>query len=132
MLRMIEVLEIPRIDISFLVIQELKDKFISNMSELIMIIPECWNPHMKLEYLKTCTRSEAFAMQGLFKVKTENELDIIRKQIDQLDENQAIPNDTDLGILQEKLDTALANESKRLARKATTTSQLSLKAMMNA
>jgi len=51
---------LPRIDPAFLDNPSLKEMFRSNLVRLMGEAPKDWDPHMRLEYLKTCIRSESF------------------------------------------------------------------------
>jgi hypothetical protein len=118
-------LGIPRIDPSFLEINELRETFRENLIVQLDQIPIHWDPHKKLEYAKVAIRSEAFHVQCLMKKEISLKLQDLHEKFQVLVEklnketgservtyfNQA----EDVGL---EINEILEDQSKRLAQRA--------------
>jgi hypothetical protein len=109
---------IPRIDASFLDFDELRETFEKTIASQIANIPDSWNPHMRLEFLKVCIRSEAFALQGLIKTENEVKLDELRSRLQILKTDLDDSNATDNTDISSQIDHLLDLQSKKLAQRA--------------
>jgi hypothetical protein len=113
---------LPRIDPTFLENDEVKEAFLYNFKCVWDTVQDNWDPHTKLEFMKTCLRSEAFRAQSLLKKDTNAKLDEIREKLQKLESDRSSdPSNPSLNVLHDELqielDIALESHSKRLAQR---------------
>jgi hypothetical protein len=105
-----------RIDIGFLENPEIREKFITFLNEVWNTRPEHWNPHEKLEFLKTCIRSEAFRAHSLLKKDQNTKVEDLRNQL-QASIDLSLPA-SEIDQIKNELEDELDIHAKKLAQRA--------------